>query len=102
MPRIARPKTYVWVFIALATLTAVTTGVAYIHLGPFNNLVALAVAGGKATLVILFFMNVKHSSRLTWAFAIAGFCWLALLMGLSATDYFTRDWMPRPGSLPWR
>jgi cytochrome c oxidase subunit 4 len=102
MPRMARPKTLVWTFLALVALTILTIGVAYIHLGPLNNLIAAAIAGAKATLVVLFFMNVKYSSRLTWAFALAGFCWLALLLGLSVTDYFTRGWIPRPESLPWR
>jgi cytochrome c oxidase subunit 4 len=102
MARIAAPSTLVRVFIALLVLTALTTGMAYVPLGPFNDFVALLIAVSKATLVVLFFMNVKHSSRLTWAFAIAGFCWLALLLGLSATDYFTRAWIPQPSSLPWK
>ncbi len=102
MARIASPATLVRVFIALLALTALTTGMAYVSLGPFNDVIALLVAAAKATLVVLVFMNVKHSSRLTWAFAIAGFCWLALLLGLSATDFFTRGWIPNPSNLPWR
>jgi cytochrome c oxidase subunit 4 len=101
MHRIFAPATLLKVFIALLALTALTVGLAYIPLGPLNDAVALVIAASKAVLVVLFFMNVKNSSRLTWVFAIAGFCWLALLMGLSATDFFTRDWIPRPSRLPW-
>ncbi|MGE5567552.1 MAG: cytochrome C oxidase subunit IV family protein [Rhodospirillales bacterium] len=88
------------IFIALLALTALTTGAAFIPLGPFNDALAILIAVSKATLVVLFFMNVKYSSRLTWAFAIAGFCWLAVLLGLSATDFFTRHWIPQPSIFP--
>jgi hypothetical protein len=45
-------------------------------------------------LVILFFMHVRHSSRLTWVFAAAAFLWLSLLLGLTMTDYLTRGDVP--------
>lgn len=102
MPRLASPRTFLKVFIALLALTALTTGAAFVPLGPFNDAVALLIAASKATLVVLFFMNVRYSSRLTWAFAVAGFCWLAALLGLSATDFFTRHWIPSPSAFPWR
>ena len=89
-------KTYVTVFVTLIGLTLLTTGVAFIDLGAFNTVVALAIAFCKMLLVILFFMHVRHSSGLVRITVIAGFFWLALLMGLTMSDYRTRTWTPPP------
>ena len=89
-------KTYVAVFATLIGLTLLTTGVAFIDLGPFNTVVALAIAFCKMLLVILFFMHVRHSDGLVRITVIAGFFWLALLIGLTMTDYRTRTWTSPP------
>lgn len=85
-------KMYVSVFLALIVLTATTVIVAEIDLGRFNVIVALCIAVIKALLVILFFMHVKDSSRLTKLFVVAGFFWMAILFGLTFNDYLTRSW----------
>lgn len=87
---------YVGIYAALLVLTAATWGVAYVHLGAFNNVVAVGIAIAKATLVILFFMHVRWSPRLIPLAAAAGFFWLALLFGGALADYFTRAWMSLP------
>jgi cytochrome c oxidase subunit 4 len=92
-------KTYVLVFLSLIALTGLTTGVAFIDLGPFNTVVALAIAFAKMSLVILFFMHLKQSSGLMRIVVVAGFFWLALLMALTMADYRTRTWNPVPQ--PW-
>lgn len=92
-------KTYVGIFIALLVLTALTTGVALVDLGPFNTVVALTIAVVKMLLVILFFMHVKYSSGLTRIVIVAGFFFLAILVSLTLADAFTRNWTPNPG--PW-
>lgn len=84
------PATYVTIFLALMVLTAVTVGAAFLDLGPFNTLVALLIACTKMMLVVLYFMHVRYSSRLTWAVVGAGFFWLALLLLLTLADYVTR------------
>jgi cytochrome c oxidase subunit 4 len=84
------PRTYVTIFLALMVLTAVTVGVAFLDLGPFNTLVALLIACTKMMLVVLYFMHVRYSSRLTWAVVGAGFFWLGLLLLLTLSDYVTR------------
>ena len=82
---------YAAVFASLVALTLITTGVAFIDLGgDLNSIVALAIAAAKALLVILFFMHVRYSSRLTWVFVGAGFFWLAIMMALSFSDFLTR------------
>jgi cytochrome c oxidase subunit IV len=91
-------KTYLFVFLSLVGLTALTTGVAYVDLGSFNTVVALAIAFLKMMLVILFFMNVRHSSGLVRIVIVAAFFWFALLIAFTMSDYRTRSWTPAPES----
>jgi cytochrome c oxidase subunit 4 len=88
---------YIGVFLALIVGTIVTTAVAYIDLGQFNIVVALLVAVAKATLVILFFMHVKYSPRLTKLVVISGIFWLIILLTMTETDLLTRHWIGVPG-----
>jgi cytochrome c oxidase subunit 4 len=81
---------YLAVFAALMVMTAVTVLVSRINLGPLNTPVALAIAVIKMSLVILFFMHVIHSSRLTWVVVIGAFLWLSVLFVLTFTDYLSR------------
>lgn len=86
-------RTYYLVYVALMVLLALTVGASFINLGPLNELVALAIAVAKAVLVILFFMHVRYSSRVTWLFVAAGFVWLGILIFLAMNDYWTRGWV---------
>jgi cytochrome c oxidase subunit 4 len=81
---------YFAVFAALILLTALTTTVALFDLGVFNPIVALTIAITKATLVVLFFMHLRYSSRVTQLVAGAAIFWLLLLFGLTLSDYLTR------------
>ena len=87
------PKHYVGIWFALLVLLALTWGLAQLDLGPFNPAVALAIACTKMFLVVLFFMHVRHSSRLTWLFVAAGFIWLIIMIDLTMSDYLTRHWI---------
>lgn len=98
-PRIVPPRIYYLVFIVLILLTLTTTGIAYLDLGIFNPVAAVAIAVCKASLVVLFFMHVRDSIRLTWVFICAGVLWLAILIGLTLSDVLTRNWLPAPP--PW-
>lgn len=86
-------KTYYRIFAALMTLLVVTVAAAYLPLGPLNLPVALSIAGVKAALIVLYFMHVKFSNKLTWVFSSAAFLWLAILIVLSMNDYLTRGWL---------
>lgn len=92
-------KTYFLVFAGLIILTLVTASVATIDLGPMNIVVALVIAMGKATLVVLFFMHLRWSTRLVHMVAVASLFWLAILIALTLSDYRTRHWTPSPE--PW-
>jgi cytochrome c oxidase subunit 4 len=83
-------RVYYTIFLALMVCTAVTVGVAFVDLGPLNTVVAMAIAVFKATLVVLFFMHVKYSARLTWVVAVASVVWLGILLALTLADYGTR------------
>jgi len=92
-------KVYFLVFAALIVLTVVTWLVAQVDLGWANDVVALTIAVTKAVLVLLFFMHVRTSTRMTIVTATAGFFWLVILIGLTLADYLTRgsSWLPVPG-----
>ena len=87
---IVPPRTYYLIFLALVVCTAITVVVSFYDLGPLNVLVALGIAILKATLVVLFFMHVKYSPRLTSLVVIGSLFWLGILIVMTASDYLTR------------
>jgi cytochrome c oxidase subunit IV len=91
---------YFLIFGALMVLTVLTYWVALYDFGRMNVVIALAVAVTKAVLVVLFFMHVRYSTRLTKIVVIAGFFWLALLIVLTLADYFTRPGTSGVGGVP--
>ena len=90
---VAPKRMYYLVFLALLVGTGLTVGAAFVDMGALNNVVMLLIALVKATLVILFFMHVRWSSRLTWVIAMSGFFWLMILFGVTMSDYLTRGWI---------
>jgi len=91
---VVSPMSYVGVFLALLALTATTTFVAFIDLGPWNTVVALVIAFIKATLVVLIFMHIRWSSRMMRLVIVGGLFWLVILMGLTFSDFASRGWLP--------
>jgi cytochrome c oxidase subunit IV len=87
---VSSPKFYVFIFAALMVLTVVTVLVARADLGAANDFVALSIAVLKAVLVILFFMHVRYSTRLTAITVLGSFFWLAILILITMSDYWTR------------
>ena len=85
-------KNYVLVFLGLIFLTVLTTAVAFVDLGAFNVAVALGIATCKMLLVALFFMHVKHSSKLTKLILVGALLWLAIMIGFTMADFTTRGW----------
>ena len=90
---VAPKSLYYTVFIALIIGTGLTVLAAENDLGALNNVVMIAIAGTKALLVILFFMHVRWSTRLTWVVAGSGFFWLLILFGITMADYMSRGWV---------
>jgi len=85
-------KIYVAIWATLMAMTLITTLVAFVDLGRFNTVVALAIATFKASLVVLFFMGAKYTPRLTRVVIICGIFFLGLLLAFSMVDYLTRLW----------
>lgn len=83
-------QTNLIVFAALLGLLVLTIAVAYVDLGPFGIVVAMAIAIAKAVLIMLYFMHVKFSSRLVWVFSSGAFLWLGILLLLGMSDYVSR------------
>lgn len=96
------PITYVIIVCALLVGTAVTVWASYIDLGEWritshltlfwNPVVALAIAATKMILVVLFFMHVKYSTKLTKLTVISGVFTFIILIAMTLTDYMTRAW----------
>jgi cytochrome c oxidase subunit 4 len=90
---VAPKSLYFTIFGALMVGTILTVLVAKFDLGPLNNIVMLTVACAKALLVVLYFMHVRWSPRLTWVVATAGFVWLIIMFGMTMADYLSRGWV---------
>src|SRR2546429_9807949 len=90
-------KTYALVLATLLGLTILTTVVAYVNLEAFSVVVALGIACTKMTLVALFFMHVRHSTKLTKLVIVGGLLWLLILLFMTLTDFLTRTWLGVPG-----
>jgi cytochrome c oxidase subunit IV len=96
-------RTNVRIFTALMILLFVTVGAAYLPLGPLHFPTAMAIATAKSVLIVLYFMHVKYSHRLTAIICSAAFLWLGIMIALILTDYMTRsptewhNWVNIPG-----
>jgi len=78
------------VFAALLVLLVLTIAAAYVDMGPFGIVVAMAIAITKAVLILMYFMHVKFSSKLIWIFSTGAFFWLGILLVLGMGDYLSR------------
>ena len=93
-------RLYLVIFLALMVFTAITVAVAFLDLGLLNNVVMLGIAVAKATLVVLYFMHVRYSTRLIPVVVAAGVFWLLLLFGLTMGDYVSRGWLGAGAAWP--
>jgi len=85
-------RLYYTIFGILILCTYLTVQIAFFDLGAVNTIAAVGIAIFKATLVVLFFMHVKYSTRLTWVVVIGSVFWLGILLALTMGDYLTRAW----------
>ena len=84
-------RVYYVIFTTLLLCTYLTVQIAFLDLGRLNAVVALTIAVFKAVLVVLFFMHVRYSPRLTWLVVIGAVFWLMILLALTSGDYLTRS-----------
>jgi cytochrome c oxidase subunit 4 len=89
---VVSPVIYLIVFFALLVFTGLTVGASYIEMGIFNPIAAIAIACIKAVIVVLFFMHVKYSSKLTKLTVFCGLFTFLVLIGMTLSDYMSRAW----------
>jgi cytochrome c oxidase subunit 4 len=87
-------------WVALMAFLALTFGSSYLPMGEWNTAINMAISGAKAALIAAVFMHLRHAGTLLRVAAVAGLLWLALLFGISSTDYATRQVSPAPWSSP--
>lgn len=85
------------VYGVLISLTAVTVGAAFLDLKFLSTPVALSIAAAKALLVMLYFMELRHSPKLTWVIIGNGVFWLIVMIMLTMSDMISRGWLGFPG-----
>lgn len=87
-------RVYFAIFLALLVGTALTVLAAFIDFPwRLNTIVALSIATVKATLVVLYFMHVRYSTRLVWVIVASALFWMGILFAFTFSDYFTRSWL---------
>ena len=87
-------RIYFAIFAALLVGTTLTVVAAFFDFPwRLNTVVALTIATVKATLVVLYFMHVRYSTRLVWVIIASALFWMAILFAFTFSDYFTRDWI---------
>jgi len=89
---IVGPRVYVTILFALLIGTGLTVWASFLELGPWNPVIALAIATSKATLVVLFFMHVKYSTKLTKLTVGAAIFMFLVLISMTLSDYISRAW----------
>src|SRR5262245_54635379 len=85
------------IFAILIMLTAVTVGAAFLDMKWFNTPVALGIASAKALLVMMYFMELRHSPKLMWIVIGNGVFWLLVMIALTMSDILSRGWLGFPG-----
>jgi cytochrome c oxidase subunit 4 len=99
---IVSPVVYLMILGCLLVFTGLTVAASFVDLGEWqlapgltifwNPVVALAIACTKMTLVVLFFMHVKYSTKLTKLTVGAGIFTFLILVAMTLSDYFSRAW----------
>ncbi|WP_028458716.1 cytochrome C oxidase subunit IV family protein [Chloroflexus sp. Y-396-1] len=98
--------TYYRVFAALMVLMVLTVAAWWVEKnlismpGWLAVTIAMSIAVAKTALIVIYFMHVKVSSRITQVYAVGAFVWLIILFVITMGDYVARGWPPQAGPLP--
>jgi len=91
---------YALTWVALMVLLAATAASSYVPMGAWNTVLNMGIAVLKTLLIALFFMHLRQAGALLRVVAIAGLVFLAILFGISWSDFGTRSIAPAPWSAP--
>ena len=83
-------KVYLYVATLLFVFTGLTVAVSLVHLGPWNAIVALAIASIKGLLVALFFMHLFYDKKIYGLVVSTAIVILAIFIGLTMADVLRR------------
>lgn len=82
---------YLVVFGGLLVMTAVTVGASYIDFGAANTVIAVIIATIKASLVAIFFMQLRHDKPFHSLVLVSGLLFLSFLFLFTLSDNGTRN-----------
>ncbi len=77
-------------FAVLIVLAVLALGVGFSDFGPLKVVASLAITAVQASVLAVFFMDLRQADKLTWLCAGAACFWVAILFTFTLTDYVTR------------
>ncbi len=83
-------KSHLLVLLALLILTAASVAVTSVEMGAYNTLVAMLLAGAKATLVLLWFMHLRFDNKIYAIFTAFVIVLFLLVLFVTFFDYSYR------------
>ncbi len=83
-------KVYLGAGAALLFLTVITVAVSFVHLGPFNLVVAMLIASIKASIVALIFMHLAYDNKLFLSFFLISIAFVTMFIVLTMFDTLRR------------
>lgn len=88
---ISSAGTLLKVLLALLFLTIITVAVSRVDFGSANLAIAMLIAVIKMSLVMTWFMHLRHDTAVNILFILSSFLFLSLLFLFTLSDYGTRD-----------
>ena len=83
-------RVYVFVWLILLVLTAITVAVSLVDMKHVTVLTAMLIASVKGLLVLLYFMHIRFEKPLYMFMILAVFVTYAVFIGLTFADYSFR------------
>jgi cytochrome c oxidase subunit 4 len=83
-------RTFLFVWIALLCLTALTIEAAHLRMGEWSMVANIAIASAKASLVLWFFMHLKYEKRLFKLLLFVPIMTISVIIGLTFFDIWYR------------
>ena len=95
-PALSR-KSYSLAWLGLLALLLANTLIAFVNLGPWSTVIAIAIATIMASIVAGFLMHALYEAVIIRVILAGGVIWFLILVSLTLGDYMTRGWLPVPG-----
>ncbi len=77
---------YITIFVGLLCLTVATVGQSYVDLGKLNLLTVILIATMKASLVVTFFMHLRHDNRFHALIFVCGLLFIGVFFTYTMND----------------